>query len=1141
VVKTATELRRGSPHALNLVDAFSIRDRLLAARSRTAEAKPLPASKAPNHRLALVPRCPACGEQNPEGARFCSACGTALTVELAVEERKIVSVLFVDLVDFTSRSDQADPEDVRAMLVPYHTRVKSEVESFGGVVEKFIGDAVMAVFGAPVSHGDDAERAVRAGLRVLDAIQELNKENPALDLTVRAAVDTGVAIVDARQQPDIAQGLAHGDVVNTASRLQAGAPPGGLVVGAETYRATRRVIGYEPVEPIQAKGKREPLAVWLALEALTGPAERAASAAPMVGRDRELELLSRTWEGVTTGRRPDLVTVIGPPGIGKTRLTREFVSLVEPSGTRVLRGRSLPYGGSAGYRAFGQQVKDVAGIFQSDPPADARAKLTAVVTELCGASDRPEVADNLALLIGLGGDMVSDRQPLFFSARRFVEELASRQPLLLVFEDIHWADASQLDLLESLASRVRDVPVMFLALARPELLDSRPTWGAGLMSHTSMQLYPLSFDEARTLAGHLMPMLRPGQRGAADRVVITAEGNPLFIEELVASLAERVDEATEELPTNVQTTIAARLDTLPAGARVALLDAAVIGKVFWRGALQALEANRSAAELEDALDMLETRDFIRRESGSQIQGDQEYLFKHMLIREVAYATLPRAARRERHAAVARFIESASGERIEEAAALLAHHWQEAGDVDQAVRFLQLAAEQAAKGWAKGEAAALFGQALELVSEDQPELRRAIAIRWAETQAELGDLVAADPVLDKLLEETQGLERLKVLMARAHTATDAEGATRMSQEAFDLAQSLSIEEFIGPALALRSLVSMMAGNMDTALELGERALARWIPGTRRAERALCLDQMAHGRYLTGEYQRALEYTERAISFAEEIKSSDSLLRTGSVYALTLVGIGRHEEALPKFEEVIARGREFELVPRLTARALNMSSLLYRDLFQLDEATRRNEEAAELGAAAGFANAVLQSGIDQLFTDLARGEVGRAEARWPELWKRTQNIKGWHQWLMAGRLAEGKAEIAQAKGNYAEAARLAEHAINRAREVQRAKYELAARLVLGRALMALGQLERGVEELHTALDGIRRLGHPPMLWRAWWTLSTALAQTGKDDEAAAAVATAAQTLRIFAATLAPERSGPLLAAEPSREILWAAGSG
>jgi class 3 adenylate cyclase/tetratricopeptide (TPR) repeat protein len=1088
-----------------------------------------------------VPQCLACGEQNPEGARFCSACGTALTVEPAVEERKVVSVLFVDLVDFTSRSDQADPEDVRAMLVPYDIRVKSEIESFGGLVEKFIGDAVMAVFGAQVSHGDDAERAVRAGLRVLDAIQELNKENPALDLTVRAAVNTGVAIVDARQQPDIAQGLAHGDVVNTASRLETGAPPGGLVVGAETYWATRSVIGYEPLEPIQAKGKRKPLAAWLALEALTGPAERAASAAPMVGRDRELALLRRTWESVTTQRRPDLVTVIGPPGIGKTRLTREFVGLVEPSGTRVLRGRSLPYGESSGYRAFRQQVKDVAGIFEGDPPADARAKLTAVVTELCGPTDGPEVADHLAVLIGLGGDRVADRQPLFFAARRFVEDLASRQPLLLVFEDIHWADTSQLDLLESLASRVRDVPVMFLALARPELLDSRPTWGAGLMSHTSMQLHPLSSDEARTLAGHLLPMLS-GLQGAADRVVITAEGNPLFIEELVASLAERVDEALEELPTNVRSTIAARLDTLPAAARGALLDAAVIGKVFWRGALQALDATRSAAELEDALDMLESRDFIHRESGSQIQGDHEYLFKHMLIREVAYATLPRAARRERHAAVARFIESAAGERIEEAAALLAHHWQEAGDVDQAIRFLQLAAEHAAKGWAKDVAVALFGQALQLVPENQPELRRAIAIRRAETQVELGDPGAA-AALDKLLEETEGLERLKVLMARAHTAhwaMDAEGATRMSQEAFDLAQSLSIEEFLGPALALQSLASSMDGNMDTSLELGVRALAKWTPGTRRAERALCLDQMATGWYWTGEYERALEYGEQAISFAEEIKSSDSLLRTGSVHALTLTGMGRHEEALPRFEEVIARGREFGLVPRMTARALNMSSELYRDLFQLDEATLRNQEAAELGAAAGFANAVLQSGIDQLFTDLARGEVGRAEARWPELWDRTQNTKGTHQWLMAGRLAKARAEIALAKGEYAEAARLAQEAIDQSREVRRAKYELAARVVLGQALMALGQPQRGIDELHTALRGIRRLGHPPTLWRAWWTLGTGLAQTGQDAEAAAAVEAAANTLRTFAATLAPERSEPLLVAEPSREILSAAGS-
>ena len=270
----------------------------------------------------------------------------------APEERKVVSILFVDLVEFTSRSDQADPEDVRAMLVPYHTRVKSEIESFGGIVEKFIGDAVMAVFGAPVAHGDDAERAVRAGLRVLEAIEELNREHPELDLTVRTAVNTGEAIVDARSQPDTSAGLAHGDVVNTASRMQTGALPGTLIVGEETYRATRTVIEYRPIEAVVAKGKREPLPAWQATGTLTAPAERAVSAAPMVGRDRELGLLRTTWEAVLAERRPHLVTVVGPPGIGKTRLTREVVQLVEQTGGRVLIGRSLPYGEGTGYRAF---------------------------------------------------------------------------------------------------------------------------------------------------------------------------------------------------------------------------------------------------------------------------------------------------------------------------------------------------------------------------------------------------------------------------------------------------------------------------------------------------------------------------------------------------------------------------------------------------------------------------------------------------------------------------------------------------------------------------------------------------------------------------------------------------------------------
>src|SRR5918994_5318605 len=250
-------------------------------------------------------RCPSCGEESPPGPRFCANCGARLDKPFSPqEERKLVSVLFVDLVDFTARADRADPEDVRETLQLYHAEAKRRIEQYGGVVEKFIGDAVMAVFGAPVAHGDDAERAVRAGLRVLEAIQELNREHPELDLTVRAAVNTGEAIVDARSQPDISEGLAHGDVVNTASRMQTGALPGTLIVGKETYRSTRTVIEYRPIEPVVAKGKREPLAAWQVMGTLTGPAERAVSAVPMVGRDRELGLLRATWEAVLTERQP---------------------------------------------------------------------------------------------------------------------------------------------------------------------------------------------------------------------------------------------------------------------------------------------------------------------------------------------------------------------------------------------------------------------------------------------------------------------------------------------------------------------------------------------------------------------------------------------------------------------------------------------------------------------------------------------------------------------------------------------------------------------------------------------------------------------------------------------------------------------
>jgi len=562
-----------------------------------------------------VAACPSCRQENPPGARYCNSCGNTLAAEGpdSREERKIVTVLFVDLVGFTSRAEELDPEDVRAILSPYYGRLRSEIESFGGTVEKFIGDAVMAVFGAPVAHGDDPERAVRAALAVRSAVAEMNKTDPGLDLQVRLAVNTGEAIVSLGAQADRGEGMVAGDVVNTASRLQTSAPTNGILVGEQTRRATHAFVEYREVEPLVVKGKSRSVRAWLALRSRSAPGERVASAVPMLGRIHEVAVLHRIFDGVVADRRPHLVTIIGDAGIGKTRLATEFTGQLEREGIRVLRGRSLPYGATTLYGAFTQHVKQFAGIFASDDIDLAAKKLRAAISELVGSSSAPELSAHLELLMGLGtSGEVTERQILFIAARRFAEALANAQPTVLVFEDLHWADTGTIDLLEVLASRVRDVPLMFVALARPDLLLTRSGWGGGLPAYTALSLEALSENDARELATLLVGETEIG----ADRVVATAEGNPLFIEELAASVLERSGDYAESLPTTIRELVSARLDALPEGERRVLLDAAVVGKTFWRGALGRLDGD--AGDLVDALDSLEARDLIRRERFSWI-------------------------------------------------------------------------------------------------------------------------------------------------------------------------------------------------------------------------------------------------------------------------------------------------------------------------------------------------------------------------------------------------------------------------------------------------------------------------------------------------------------------------------------------
>ena len=662
-------------------------------------------------------QCSNCRQENPEGAKFCLACGQQLAAAAPVgrDERRIVSVVFVDLVGFTSRSEQLDPEDVRAFLTPYHDFVRREFESFGGVVEKFIGDAIVAVFGAPTAYGDDAERAARAALAVRDGVRELGE----LDVQVRIAVNTGEALVSLGARPELGEAMVAGDVVNTASRLQSAAPVDGVIVGRETYRTTRDAIEYESAAPVEAKGKAEPVEAWLAVRPLHAAGERRQSS-DLVGRGRELEVLRGIWERVAAESVPYLVTVLGPAGIGKTRLAQEFDGIVQELGGRTVHGRSLPYRESSAYFAFATQVKQLCGIFESDPPEVGLRKLGERVLD-------ESVTRHLAILLGLDPEgSVDDREELFFSVRVFIESVAREQPTVLVLEDIHWADRSLLDLVELLAARLRDLPVLILTLARPELLDLRPAWGGGLPAYTALPLSPLSTADAEELA-----QLRLGRlHEAATRLADTAGGNPLFIEQLAATMAES-SAAGAALPTTIRGILAARLDALPAEERALLLDAAVVGKTFWRGALERMVDGRN--ELSELLGALERRDLIVRDTASAIEGEQQFVFKHVLIRDVAYELLPRVDRRARHARVAEFFENRTSE-LGEIATALARHWRDAGDPQRALGYFIRAGEQAERGWAKDQAAILYKEALELVPEDKgaelADLRRRLALARA---------------------------------------------------------------------------------------------------------------------------------------------------------------------------------------------------------------------------------------------------------------------------------------------------------------------------------------------------------------------------------------------------------------------------
>src|SRR5947199_4848249 len=499
--------------------------------------------------------CPSCGKENPEGFRLCGMCGAALTPAAASarEERKVVTILFTDLVGSTARAEGLDPEDVRATLSAYYAQLRAELERYGGTVEKFIGDAVMAIFGAPVSHEDDPERAVRAALAIRDSIGE--------ELQIRTAVNTGEALVALGAKPGEGDAMVAGDVVNTAARLQGAAPVNGILVGEGTYRATRQTIDYREAPPVEAKGKAEPVKVWEAVSARArfGSDVEQKLRTPLVGRERERALLADALAHARAEQSAQLVTLAGVPGIGKSRLVAELFQITEadPDLISWRQGRSLPYGERVSFWALGEIVKAHAGILESDDTATAEENLVAMVEALSeDEREREWLARHTRPLVGLEGAERTEREEAFAAWRRLLEAAADQRPLVLVFEDLHWADDGLLDFADHLADWATTVPLLIVGTARPELLDRRPGWGGGKRNAYTLSIGALSDDETAQLLARLLDRAVL-DADAQQAVLRRAEGNPLYAEEYARMLADHPGEDLP-LPENIQGLVAAR-------------------------------------------------------------------------------------------------------------------------------------------------------------------------------------------------------------------------------------------------------------------------------------------------------------------------------------------------------------------------------------------------------------------------------------------------------------------------------------------------------------------------------------------------------------------------------------------------------
>jgi class 3 adenylate cyclase/tetratricopeptide (TPR) repeat protein len=627
--------------------------------------------------------CPSCGHENSETAKFCEECGTPLEAPAHREQRKTVTVLFCDVTGSTALGESTDPETLRTLLARYFERMKAIVESHGGTVEKFIGDAVMAVFGVPVLHEDDALRAVRAAVEMRDAL-------PELGVQARIGVNTGEVVTGTEER------LATGDAVNVAARLEQAAQPGEVLMGADTLQLVQGSVAVELSEPLSLKGKSEPVEAWRLVSVSSEAARR--QEAPMVGRERQQRLLQEAFASVRDDRACHLFTILGVAGVGKSRLAAEFLAGVDAT---VVRGRCLSYGEGITY----WPVVEVLTQLGTRPEDEAAA---AAIRSVLAETNESTTPDQIA-----------------WAFRKTLEQASLERPLVCVFDDLHWGEPALLDLIEHVADWSRDAPILLLCIARPELLDRRSGWAGGKLNATTALLEPLSAEETEELIGQLAPV----DEGLRDRIREAADGNPLFVEEMLAMVRDS-DVGEIVVPPTIQALLAARLDQLDVPERTVLERGAVEGKIFHRGAVEALAPEET--QVPQRLMALVRKELVRPDR-TQLPGDDAFRFRHLLIRDAAYDSLPKAVRADLHRSFAAWLEE-HGVDLVELDEIVGYHLEQAcryrdelgasedGELKAAARRrLTSAGQRARLRGDSGAAVKLFERGHEFVPEDEIDL------------------------------------------------------------------------------------------------------------------------------------------------------------------------------------------------------------------------------------------------------------------------------------------------------------------------------------------------------------------------------------------------------------------------------------